>query len=123
MNVPFVAPGATNVPFSTGKKLRPVLVGVLGTASVAAIVIATPAAVAAQPASVLASGGDLASPEKKEIAMELVSSAENSSLNWKTPYKYIEDNGDGRGYTAGIIGFCSGTGPVGGRSTDSYEIK
>jgi chitosanase len=49
---------------------------------------------------------------KKEIAMELVSSAENSSLDWKAQYKYIEDIGDGRGYTAGIIGFCSGTGDM-----------
>ncbi|MFG2397398.1 chitosanase [Streptomyces lydicus] len=48
-------------------------------------------------------------PAKKEIAMQLVSSAENSSLNWKAQYKYIEDIGDGRGYTGGIIGFCSGT--------------
>ncbi|MFJ2648190.1 chitosanase [Streptomyces sp. NPDC087420] len=48
-------------------------------------------------------------PAKKEIAMKLVSSAENSSLDWKAQYGYIEDIGDGRGYTAGIIGFCSGT--------------
>ncbi|MGW1378435.1 chitosanase [Streptomyces sp. NPDC002446] len=48
-------------------------------------------------------------PAKKEIAMRLVSSAENSSLDWKAQYKYIEDIGDGRGYTGGIIGFCSGT--------------
>lgn len=48
-------------------------------------------------------------PVKKEYAMELVSSAENSSLDWKAQYGYIEDIGDGRGYTAGIIGFCSGT--------------
>jgi len=59
-----------------------------------------------------ASGGDLASPAKKEIAMELVSSAENSTLDWKSQYGYIEDIGDGRGYTAGIIGFCSGTGDM-----------
>jgi chitosanase len=52
---------------------------------------------------------DLTDPRKKEIAMELVSSAENSSLNWKAQYRYIEDIHDGRGYTAGIIGFCSGT--------------
>src|SRR4051794_14504252 len=52
---------------------------------------------------------DLTDPHKKEIAMELIYSAENSSLNWKTQYSYIEDIGDGRGYTAGIIGFCSGT--------------
>jgi chitosanase len=56
--------------------------------------------------------GDLNDPAKKEIAMELVSSAENSSLNWKAQYSYIEDIGDGRGYTAGIIGFCSGTGDM-----------
>jgi chitosanase len=48
-------------------------------------------------------------PVKKEIAMELVSSAENSSLDWKAQFAYIEDIHDGRGYTAGIIGFCSGT--------------
>ena len=48
-------------------------------------------------------------PAKKEIAMQLVSSAENSSLDWKAQYEYIEDIGDGRGYTGGIIGFCSGT--------------
>ena len=41
--------------------------------------------------------------------MQLVSSAENSSLDWKAQYGYIEDIDDGRGYTAGIIGFCSGT--------------
>ncbi|MFF7099079.1 chitosanase [Streptomyces nigra] len=51
-------------------------------------------------------------PTKKEIAMKLVSSAENSSLDWKAQYRYIEDIGDGRGYTAGIIGFCSGTGDM-----------
>ncbi|WP_433355165.1 chitosanase [Microtetraspora malaysiensis] len=55
---------------------------------------------------------DLADPHKKEIAMRLVSSAENSSLNWKAQYKYIEDIDDDRGYTAGIIGFCSGTGDM-----------
>ncbi|TWG06648.1 chitosanase [Streptomyces brevispora] len=51
-------------------------------------------------------------PAKKDIAMQLVSSAENSSLDWKSQYKYIEDIDDGRGYTAGIIGFCSGTGDM-----------
>ena len=53
-------------------------------------------------------------PAKKEIAMELVSSAENSSLDWKAQYDYIEYNVEGnaeenRGYTAGIIGFTSAT--------------
>ncbi|MYR46227.1 chitosanase [Streptomyces sp. SID5910] len=51
-------------------------------------------------------------PAKKEIAMRLVSSAENSTLDWTAQYGYIEDIGDGRGYTAGIIGFCSGTGDM-----------
>ena len=55
---------------------------------------------------------DLTDPRKKDIAMQLVSSAENSSLDWRAQYKYIEDIGDGRGYTAGIIGFCSGTGDM-----------
>jgi chitosanase len=51
-------------------------------------------------------------PVKKEIAMKLVSSAENSSLDWKAQYGYIEDIGDGRGYTGGIIGFCTGCGDL-----------
>lgn len=47
--------------------------------------------------------------------MQLVSSAENSSLDWKAQYSYIEDIediDDGRGYTGGIIGFTSGTGDM-----------
>ncbi|NKQ56011.1 chitosanase [Amycolatopsis sp. K13G38] len=48
----------------------------------------------------------------KEIAQRLVSSAENSSLDWRAQYGYIEDIGDGRGYTAGIIGFTTGTGDL-----------
>ncbi|MEU8826925.1 chitosanase [Streptomyces sp. NPDC048636] len=51
-------------------------------------------------------------PAKKEIAMKLVSSAENSSLDWRAQFGYIEDIDDGRGYTGGIIGFCSGTGDM-----------
>ena len=63
-------------------------------------------------ASAASAAAGLDDPVKKEIAMKLVSSAENSSLDWKAQYKYIEDIGDGRGYTAGIIGFCSGTGDM-----------
>ncbi len=63
------------------------------------------------PSEATATAG-LADPAKKEIAMELVSSAENSSLDWRAQYAYIDDIGDGRGYTAGIIGFCSGTGDM-----------
>ncbi len=51
----------------------------------------------------------LTDPKRREIAFQLVSTAENSSLNWRGQYGYIEDIGDGRGYTAGIVGFCSGT--------------
>ncbi|WP_409186093.1 chitosanase [Amycolatopsis sp. VS8301801F10] len=101
------------------KTMRPTLVAGLTAASALALVLGTPAlSAAAAPAPLAASasmrgsGGDLASPEKKEIAMQLVSSAENSSLDWKKQYSYIEDIGDGRGYTAGIIGFCSGTGDM-----------
>ena len=51
-------------------------------------------------------------PRQKDIAMQLVSSAENSSLDWRKQYAYIQDINDGRGYTGGIIGFCSGTGDM-----------
>ncbi|MEU6846255.1 chitosanase [Streptomyces sp. NPDC046716] len=51
----------------------------------------------------------LAAPEKKELAQQIVASAENSTLDWHSAYGYIEDIGDGQGYTAGIIGFCTGT--------------
>ncbi|MGX1880591.1 chitosanase [Streptomyces sp. NPDC055287] len=57
-------------------------------------------------------GAGLRDPAKKDIAMRLVSSAENSSLDWRAQYKYIEDIDDGRGYTGGIIGFCSGCGDM-----------
>ncbi|NEA66513.1 chitosanase [Streptomyces sp. SID12488] len=64
------------------------------------------------PAAEAVVGVGLDDARKKEIAMQLVSSAENSSLDWKAQYQYIEDIGDGRGYTAGIVGFCSGTGDM-----------
>ncbi|KUN14057.1 chitosanase [Streptomyces canus] len=51
----------------------------------------------------------LDTPAKKELAQQLVASAENSTLDWRSAYAYIEDIGDGQGYTAGIIGFCTGT--------------
>ncbi|MFG1759631.1 chitosanase [Micromonospora echinofusca] len=57
-------------------------------------------------------GAPLDDPAKKDVAMQLVSAAENSSLDWRAQFSYIEDIGDGRGYTAGIIGFCSGTGDM-----------
>jgi chitosanase len=71
-----------------------------------------PSTVAPPPTPPPASGVNLDNPAKKEVAMQLVSAAENSSLDWRAQYQYIEDIGDGRGYTAGIIGFCSGTGDM-----------
>ncbi|GLV85068.1 chitosanase [Streptomyces lavendulae subsp. lavendulae] len=81
-------------------------------APVAAHATAAPAAAPAVAAPAAAAATGLDDPAKKDIAMQIVSSAENSSLDWKAQYKYIEDIRDGRGYTAGIIGFCSGTGDM-----------
>ncbi|MFD6563583.1 chitosanase [Micromonospora profundi] len=64
------------------------------------------------PAPTTPAGVNLDDPAKKDVAMQLVSAAENSSLDWRAQFSYIEDIGDGRGYTAGIIGFCSGTGDM-----------
>lgn len=50
--------------------------------------------------------------EKKDVVMKLVSSAENSSLDWQKQYEYIENINDGRGYTAGIIGFTTKNGDL-----------
>lgn len=59
-----------------------------------------------------ATGAGLREPARKDVALRLVSSAENSSLDWKAQYAFIRDIGDGRGYTAGVVGFCSGTGDM-----------
>ncbi|MGY1639240.1 chitosanase [Geodermatophilus sp. SYSU D00742] len=61
--------------------------------------------------------GDLRDPATRDIAMQLVSSAENSTLDWRGQYAYIEWDVEGvaeenRGYTAGLIGFCSGCGDM-----------
>ncbi|MFD9302767.1 chitosanase [Streptomyces sp. NPDC060048] len=96
----------------TPRRKRLAVSAVLGTALLAVPVTAhaTAAPDAAPAARVSAAAAvGLDDPVKKDIAMQIVSSAENSSLNWKAQYKYIEDIDDGRGYTAGIIGFCSGT--------------
>lgn len=57
----------------------------------------------------ISSVGDLDDLSKKDIAMTLISSAENSTKDWRGQYGYIEDINDGRGYTAGIIGFTTST--------------
>ncbi|MEU1180927.1 chitosanase [Streptomyces sp. NPDC005820] len=87
------------LPFPHARAARRTLLAALGAAALAT----------QWPSAEAATATGLADPEKKDIAMRLVSSAENSSLNWKAQYKYLEDIGDGRGYTGGIIGFCSGT--------------
>ncbi|MEV6298334.1 chitosanase [Actinoplanes sp. NPDC051861] len=69
----------------------------------------TESAPAARSAGVPGPAAGLSAAAKKETALQLVSSAENSTLNWRREYGYIEDLGDGRGYTGGIAGFCSGT--------------
>lgn len=51
----------------------------------------------------------LRDPVKREIAMEIMTSAENSALDWYNRYDYLEDIGDDRGYTGGLVGFTSGT--------------
>ncbi|GAB3178071.1 chitosanase [Streptomyces incanus] len=51
----------------------------------------------------------LADPAKKELAQQILASAENVTLRWRETYGSIEDAGDGDGYTAGIVGFTTGT--------------
>ena len=55
---------------------------------------------------------DISSGKLRKEVFALVSSAENSSTDYAAQYAYIEDIGDGRGYTAGIIGFTTGTGDL-----------
>ncbi|WP_406009534.1 chitosanase [Streptomyces sp. NBC_00637] len=69
-----------------------------------------PLAQTARPAiAVRASLPGLTAPTQKELAQKIVASAENGTLDWRTAYGYVEDIGDGQGYTAGLIGFCTGT--------------
>lgn len=60
-------------------------------------------------AQVKAMPAGLDAPAMREVAWQLSSSAESSTLDWRGQYATIGDNGDGTGYAAGIIGFCSGT--------------
>jgi len=91
---------------------RRALLTLIGASLVAGPLVAAQSATATATARSTSAAVGLDDPAKKEIAMRLVSSAENSSLDWQAQYQYIEDIGDGRGYTAGIIGFCSGTGDM-----------
>lgn len=65
-------------------------------------------------ASAVAQDDSLHRPRAKELAQILVSTAENSSRDWRAQYSYIEynvehDPEENRGYTGGIIGFTSRT--------------
>lgn len=62
--------------------------------------------------SIDTTAGDISSGKLRKEVFALVSSAENSSTDYAEQYAYIEDIGDGRGYTAGIIGFTTGTGDL-----------
>lgn len=48
----------------------------------------------------------------KEVALRVVSTAENATTDWTKAYTYIKDINDGRGYTGGIVGWCSATGDM-----------
>ncbi|MEW2045327.1 chitosanase [Streptomyces sp. NPDC005476] len=73
------------------------------------VYLLTPAPFAQPTAGVRAASPGLATPGSKELAQKIVASAENGTLNWREAYGYVEDIGDGQGYTAGLIGFCTGT--------------
>jgi chitosanase len=60
--------------------------------------------------AVAAAGPAVLSPAQKARADMLISVFENSTLELQ--YGYVEDLRDGRGYTAGRAGFCSGCGDL-----------
>ncbi|MFC5061946.1 chitosanase [Actinomycetospora atypica] len=93
--------GSTEAPAVAPLSVAPLAPASAPPAAPSPVVEATPS----EPAS-------LRDPAKKDLAMALVSSAENSTLNWRGQYGYLEDIGDGRGYTGGLIGFTSGTGDM-----------
>lgn len=74
--------------------------------------IGSAAALSWKPGSSVAGSNDIRQPTFQELAYRLTSVAENSTLDWTTAYGYIEDIGDNRGYTAGLVGFTSGTGDM-----------
>jgi len=45
-----------------------------------------------------------------DVILQLVSIAEYSSIDWRNSVNLIDNLGDGRGYTIGLVGFCTGTG-------------
>jgi chitosanase len=55
---------------------------------------------------------DIRSPVCVEMCYQIVSTAENGTLDWTTAYRYIEDIGDDRGYTGGLVGFVTSSGDM-----------
>lgn len=53
-----------------------------------------------------------ATNEQVHTILSLVSIAENSTVDWWTKFNYCENIHDGRGYTVGLFGACSGTGDL-----------
>ncbi|MFI9787077.1 chitosanase [Kitasatospora sp. NPDC051984] len=106
------SPSATALPSAPGSSPSTALPSATGTATAAYQAAPKPSPTAAATTAPATTRPDLTDPKWKEYAQELVSSAENSTLDWRSQYPYIEDIGDGNGYTAGIIGFCSGTGDL-----------
>ncbi|MFE9286723.1 chitosanase [Streptomyces olivaceus] len=74
--------------------------------------IGTAAALSWTPGSSPSGTTDIRQPVCQEMAFEMTSTAENSTTDWTTAYDYIEDIGDQRGYTAGIVGFVSASGDM-----------
>ena len=48
----------------------------------------------------------------KEMALQITSTAENSTTDWSSSYADIEDIHVGRGYTGGLVGFTTATGDM-----------
>jgi chitosanase len=88
----------------TGREWR-LLSGPMGEA----MVLSTEAAVTWKPGSSVPGSNDIRNPVFQELALRLTSTAQNGVVDWSTTYAAIEDPGDGRGYTAGIIRFASAT--------------
>lgn len=74
--------------------------------------IGTAAALSWVPGSTPSGATDIRHPVFQEMAFQFTSTAENSTLDWTGAYDYIEDILDGRGYTAGLVGFTSATGDM-----------
>src|SRR6185437_9800653 len=62
------------------------------------------------PVALLLHGEDGLTARQVTRIEQLTTVFENSTTTFR--YDYVEDLGDGRGYTAGRVGFCTGTGDL-----------